>query len=129
MSDFTELAPDCGVDGRVAVPVKISPDGRIGIEILLAVGITEHRAASFDDHDRLLPQPIPHLGEWVPNELVIELSQLVHERISNTTPDRDELLDVRGGVGGGDGQTQPRLATGHCWISNCRNENALLIKP
>ena len=78
VSDLSKLPPDGGVDFRMVVPVQIRPDGGIGIEILTAVRIPQHCAAPLHDEDRLALQPIPHLGEWVPDVSVIEFGQLVH---------------------------------------------------
>jgi hypothetical protein len=42
--------------------------------------IPQPRPVPFDDNDGFALEPIPHLGERVPEVLMIQLSQRVHER-------------------------------------------------
>ena len=77
-SDLAKLPGDGGVELRVVVAVQVRPNGRIGVEILAAARVPEHGAAAGDDHNRLAPQPIPHLRKRVPDMGVIETGEPVH---------------------------------------------------
>ena len=78
MRDRAQLPADGDIKPWVIVAVKIRPDGRICIQILAAFDIPQHGAAAGGQHDGFPFQPVPHLGERVPNVAVIELSEGVH---------------------------------------------------
>src|SRR6516164_140366 len=60
------------------MPMKISPDRGVAVQILAVMRILQFRAPAFDDNDRLLLEPVPHLGEWMPQVSVIQASQTMH---------------------------------------------------
>ena len=60
------------------VPVQVGPDGGVGIKILAAVHIVQHRAGAVRDDNRLARQPVLHLRERMPDVAVIEFGQLMH---------------------------------------------------
>ena len=60
------------------VAVQIGPDGGIRVEILTPARISQNRSAPGHDYNRLAREPIFHLGERVPNELMIEPGQFMH---------------------------------------------------
>src|SRR5581483_11611394 len=64
------------------VAVKVGPDRGVRVEILASVHVAQHRAASGDDHDRLALEPVAHLGERMPDVLVIEAGEGVHWRLA-----------------------------------------------
>ena len=35
------------------------------------LGVAQHRALAVDNHDRLAPEPVAHLREWVPEVSVV----------------------------------------------------------
>ena len=57
------------------VAVQIGPDGGIGVEIFAALNVAQHRALARHDHNRLAPQPVAHLRERMPDELLIEFCE------------------------------------------------------
>ena len=67
--------PNEPFDLGMIVTVEVGPDGRVGVEILFAVDIAQHRALAFDNDDRLALEPVAHLRERMPDELVIELGE------------------------------------------------------
>jgi hypothetical protein len=60
------------------MPVEVGPDGRIGIQVLAPVGITQHRPVSGHDYNGLTLEPFLHLRERMPDVAMIELGQLIH---------------------------------------------------
>ena len=60
------------------MPVEVGPDGGVGIEILFAVNIAQHRSFTGRDDNRLAFKPVAHLGERMLDVGVVELSELVH---------------------------------------------------
>src|SRR5262245_58934628 len=78
MRDFLQLPLNCAVDSRMIVPVKVGPNGRIGIEVFASFAVAQHGAPPLDNDNRLASQPIPHLSERVPNVAVIQLSNSFH---------------------------------------------------
>ncbi len=78
VGDFPELAADGGVDFRMLVAVKICPDRRVAVEVFAAVDVAKDGAASRGDDDGLAFEPVAHLGERVPEVLMIELGELMH---------------------------------------------------
>jgi hypothetical protein len=78
MRDFFELLFDRSVDLGVIVAVQIRPNRRIRVEIFTSANVVQHRAFAGDNDNRLVLQPVAHLGEGMPDELVIEFGELVH---------------------------------------------------
>ena len=60
------------------VPVQIRPDGGIGVEIFAAVDVAEQCAFAGGDHDRFALEPVAHLRERMPDELVVEFGEAMH---------------------------------------------------
>ncbi len=77
MADLLELALDGAIDLGVVVPVKIRPDRGVGIEIGVPFVIGEKRPFPGSDHDGLALKPVLHLGERVPDVLLVELAGIV----------------------------------------------------
>ena len=61
------------------MPVKIRPDGGVGVEILFVVNIAKHRAFAGLDDDGFALQPVAHLRERMPDVGVIEVGERVHK--------------------------------------------------
>ena len=79
MGDLAQLALDGGVEPGMVVPVQIGPDGGVGVEILAAMRIPQHGAVALHDEDGLALEPVPHLGEGMPEVAVVQFSEGVHE--------------------------------------------------
>src|SRR5687768_10856618 len=78
MCNFPELFFNGAIQRGMAVPMKVRPDGSIGIEILSPATVPHRAPLPSHDHDRLLDQPIFHLRERMPDELLIQLGQILH---------------------------------------------------
>ena len=76
--DFFELSLDGRVDSGMIVAVQIRPDRRIRVEIFPSANVVQHRAFARDNDNRLALQPVAHLGEGMPDELVIKFGERVH---------------------------------------------------
>src|SRR4051812_48662265 len=72
MGDFAELLLNGGIDPRMIMPVEISPNGRIGIQIFLPVSIPQNRAIARSNDNRLALQPIAHLRERMPDIFMVK---------------------------------------------------------
>ena len=79
--DFFELLLNCRVDLRMIVAVQICPNRRIRVEIFASTQVAQNRAFARDDDRRFAFQPVTHLGEGMPDELVIKFGELVHLRL------------------------------------------------
>ena len=79
MRNFFQLPRDGRVDFRMPVAVQVGPNGGIGIEKLAAFHVAQHRARAAGDDHRFAPEPVAHLRERMPDKLLIELSECVHE--------------------------------------------------
>ena len=62
--------------------VKIGPDGGVGVEILAAMDILQHRSPAPRDHDGFTLQPVLHLRERMPEVAMIQLGKPVHVRFT-----------------------------------------------
>src|SRR3954462_12479760 len=83
MGHVGELAPDGGVDGRVAVPVHVAPQRGDPVQVGVAVGVVQRAAVGTLDHqDLVVGGPALLLGERVPEDLAVERGELsgVHGR-------------------------------------------------
>ena len=78
MGNSSQLPSDGRVDLWMIVPMKIGPDGGVGIEIFLAMDVPQKRALARDDDDWLGLQPVAHLCKLMPDVLVIEPGQVMH---------------------------------------------------
>ena len=78
MRDFAELFFDGAIHRRMAVSVHIGPDRRICIEILPPAAVPKRTPLPSHNDDRLFAQPIFHLRERMPDELLVELGQILH---------------------------------------------------
>ena len=78
MRDFLELPLDCRVNLWMIVAVQIRPNRRICVEILASLRVAQDRAFARDDDHPFALQPVTHLGERMPDVLVIKLDELVH---------------------------------------------------
>ena len=83
MGDFIELTPDGGVELWVIMPVQIGPDGGVGIQVFASMDVFQGRALAANQHDGLAFQPVPHLGEGVPEIFVVQFSEKMHGEIMN----------------------------------------------
>src|SRR5206468_11807921 len=81
MRNPPKLALDRRVDLRMIVAVQVRPDRGIRVQVFAAVNIFEHRAIAASDHDRLTLQPVAHLGEGMPDVLVIKFREPMHAKI------------------------------------------------
>ena len=75
VGDFLELAAQGGVDFGMGVAVEVGPDGGVGVQILAAGGVAQHGAATVNNNNRRAPEPVPHLGEGMPDVAVIQLGE------------------------------------------------------
>ena len=80
MGDFFQLPLNGGVDHGMVMSVQIRPDRRVCIQVLPVIRIPQQRPFSPHDHDRSAREPIAHLRERMPDELVIELGELTHDK-------------------------------------------------
>jgi hypothetical protein len=64
--DAIHLRAQCRVERRMAVPVHVAPERRDAVQVAPSVGIDEPAATALDDHERIVGEPFPHLGERVP---------------------------------------------------------------
>ena len=71
--------------------VKVRPNGRVGVEVFLAVNITQNGAGAGRDDDRFTLEPIVHLCEGMPDELMIKFREFVHRLLAGSNC-------LRGGV-------------------------------
>jgi hypothetical protein len=76
--DFFELSLDRRVDFGMIVAVQIRPNRRIRVEIFMSTHVAQNRAFARDNDNRLALQPVAHLGERMPDKLVIKLGKRVH---------------------------------------------------
>ena len=60
------------------VAVKIGPDGGVGVEILAAMDVLQHGSPALRDNDWLYLQPVLHLGEGMPDKLMVEFREAMH---------------------------------------------------
>src|SRR5437660_235180 len=81
MGDLAELRLNRGVDRRMIVSVQVGPNRGIGIEIFSARSIFNHRSFAARDDNRFMALPFPHLGKWVPDKLLIKLSEAFHNNV------------------------------------------------
>jgi len=79
--DFPELPPDGRIELRMMVTVQVRPNRGIRVEIVASPNVAQHRALARDDDHWLALQPVTHLGEGMPDELVIKFGELVHLRL------------------------------------------------
>ena len=77
-----QLTSNGRVDARIPMTMEIGPNGGVGIEVLPALHVAQDRPLPFDQHNGLGAQPVLHLGERMPDVLVIELGQAVHQAAS-----------------------------------------------
>ncbi len=78
MGNFFQLPCDGRINFGMLVSVEVRPDRRVRIKKLTALHISEHRAFTFDDDNRLAFEPVAHLREWMPEVLVIQFGERVH---------------------------------------------------
>lgn len=78
MRDLFELSLDRRVDPGVIVAVQIRPNRRIRVEIFTSANVVQHRTFARDNDHRLALQPVAHLGEGMPDKLVIKLGKRMH---------------------------------------------------
>ena len=134
MRDFLQLPLNGRIDFGMIVAMQIGPNGGIGVQIFAPVTSRKHRAFAFDDDNRLALQPIAHLRKRMPDELVIKLGEFVH-RVDGFKSKCPEILsapincrNVFSRMGGGQRDSQARLAAGDSGITNRRNKNTLLAQ-
>ena len=78
MGDLLQLPLDGGIDPGMIVSVEVGPDRGVGIQIFPAARISQQRPLPFNDDDGFALEPIPHLGERVPEVAVVEFGKRVH---------------------------------------------------
>src|SRR5580765_1349146 len=62
----------------MVMAVKTGPNGGIGIQVFPPAHIPQHSPVTCGYHNRLALEPVPHLGEWVPEITMIQFSQRMH---------------------------------------------------
>jgi hypothetical protein len=78
MADLAKLTHNGLVEQWMTVPMKIRPNGSIGIEVGSSILISKHRALPRGNDHRFLLAPFFHLSEGVPDVLDVFLSQRMH---------------------------------------------------
>jgi hypothetical protein len=78
VGDFSELFSDGGVYFGMVMAVEVGPNGGVGIEIFAAANVAQNRAAPGSDDDGLAFEPVAHLGEGMPDVLMVEPGELMH---------------------------------------------------
>lgn len=78
MLEAAELASNRRVDLRLSVSVEIGPDRGIRVEVFPVIHIPKHGPFASCDDDGFPLQPVAHLGEWMPDELMVEFCQWMH---------------------------------------------------
>src|SRR5687768_8599504 len=78
MRNFAELFFNRLIDRRMPVTVEIRPNRGIRVQILPPATVPDR--ASFPSHndDRLFAQPIFHLRERMPDELMVQFAEILH---------------------------------------------------
>src|SRR5580704_17889905 len=89
MSNAVELRPDRRVDFGDAMAVDVAPEAGNAVEISIAVAVDEVHPVRIGDDELLVGEPLPHMGEGMPDMLAVQFPQLagVH-RISTRSPAR-----------------------------------------
>ena len=131
--NFPELPPDRRIDLRMVVAVQVRPDRGICVKIFASANVLQHRALAGRDHHRLAFQPVTHLGEWMPDKLLVEVCELVHPAgfeiwifSCASAPASSEMSAAVMRCGNGHPQTRP--AARHRRITNRGDENALFAQ-
>src|SRR5690349_9306680 len=104
----------------MVMAVEIGPNRGVGIEIFAAVDIAHNGATSLRNDDGLLLEPVTHLGKRVPDVLMVEFCQRMHDsgteyRKSDvqSAEGADQLFDFGERMSCAESQTQPGAAAGH----------------
>ena len=77
MGDAVKLRFDCIVEFFFTMSVNVAPKRGNAVQILLAVNIDEVMTVALADDARLFIHPFLHLGEWMPEVIVIQLLKLI----------------------------------------------------
>ena len=64
--DATRLRPERLVERGVAMPVHVAPQRRYAIQVSSPAGIDQPAPVALDDDERILVEPVAHLGERMP---------------------------------------------------------------
>ena len=77
MSYTLQLLVNRAIQGWMIMPMDICPDGRVGIQVTLAVAIFQPRSVPGHQHQRLMGRrdPITHLRERMPDMVLVELDK------------------------------------------------------
>ena len=75
MGDFAQLPLNGGVDFRVIMPVKIGPNGRVGVDVLPSAHVPKQRALPALDDQRFALEPVAHLREGMPQMPLVKFSE------------------------------------------------------
>ena len=85
VGDSLELVANGLVDQRVAMAVDVAPQRRDAVQVAAPVGVDQLVAPGPLDHQRLLADPVPLLGERMPHVKVIELGLRAHQHRENSS--------------------------------------------
>jgi hypothetical protein len=96
VGDPVELRPDGAIDGALAVAVDVHPEGGNAVEVAVPFDVDQIRPLPALDDERLLAEPLLHLGKGVPEMAAVLLRQvllpdpagLFGERVHQTIPIR-----------------------------------------
>ena len=101
MGNFGQLLANGGVDLGVIVAVKVGPDRRVGVDVFPATDIPKQRPFAPLNEQRFASEPVAHLGEWMPEILLVELGQCVlfhpSMRLISSNGDRSSSKPVPNG--------------------------------
>ena len=88
MGNPVELILDCLRDSRVPVAVEIRPNGGIGVQVLRAGNIAQHRPLPRFNNDRVLLRPLLHLGKRMPEITLVFVSERRWHKLLKTAARR-----------------------------------------
>src|SRR5262249_6414479 len=72
-----------GIERRMAVSVHVAPQRRHAVQVAPALRVDEPAALRLGDDERLLPQPVGHLREGVPEVAMVPVDEA---RIAHAVP-------------------------------------------
>src|SRR5262249_31683998 len=83
VGDALELAAQRRVERRMPVTMHVAPQRRHPVEVAPPLRVGEPAAIGLGDDERLLTQPVGHLGEGVPEVTVVPVDEM---RIGHSVP-------------------------------------------
>ena len=75
MCNPVQLRLDCLCNQGMLVAMEIRPDGGVCVEVLSTGYIVQHGPLPRLNNDRILSQPLLHLGKWMPEIAVVRVGE------------------------------------------------------